>query len=283
MNDPKRHHYIPEFYLKRWAINGKITTFQNYKGEIKKSFPSPKGTGFEFQLYSYSEKLKTSNYAEIETNFLSKLDSKGAKIVKKLINNQTLEKEEPLIWAKFILALKVRTPENISRIKQTISVGYRNFLNDRQKDYEKHKAPNAPDALIDLYELNSPGLIENIGVGQIPKIYSDQRAITDFLSFDYHVLHTGHFKLLSSDRPLLFIGRPDSPDCIIALPLSPSHAFFATKPNSNAQKHLHSMKPKKIVYLLNRAVARQAKKRVYTENGDHVCDKFLKKHLRIFA
>ena len=282
MNDPKRHHYIPEFYLKRWAINGKITTFQNYKGEIKKSFLSPKGTGFEFQLYSYSEKFKALNYAEIETNFLSKLDNDGAKIINKLISSQSLENEEPRIWAKFILALKVRTPENISRFKHAYPISYRKFLNDQQKEYEKHKAPHDPDKLIELYEQKSPGLIENIGVGQIPKIYSNPQAITDFLSFDTWVFQTETHKLLSSDRPLVFIGKLDSLDCIIALPLSPSCAFFATKPNSRAEKHIHSMAPKKIVYLLNRAVVKQAKNRVYAESIDDVCDKFLKKHLSLF-
>lgn len=179
--------------------------------------------------------------------------------------------------------MKIRTPENVSTIKEKYSEGCRKFSEDRQQNYETHKTPQDPETLEEWVEREKPRLIENLGLGKIHKIYSLPEAIADFLSFDYWVLQTSPFKLLSSDRPCIFVGPLDSKDCIIALPLSPSHTFFAFKPDSKAKKCMLLREPKKIVYALNRAVVRQAKHRTYAENKSDVCDKFLLKHLSLFS
>ena len=51
-NPPTKHHYIPAFYLKKWAAaDGKVTEFTKPRHEIVARKIMPDRTGYQERLY----------------------------------------------------------------------------------------------------------------------------------------------------------------------------------------------------------------------------------------
>lgn len=279
----KRHHYTPEFYLRSWADEaGNIGVVQNFGGRIHRGHCAPKATGFEYDLYSYTENFNTENRAEIETDFFSRLDSEGAKIISKVINNENPEKNQRVLFAQFIAGLRVRNPDTIKKIRAESTEGFLEDLEAGQAEYEARKRDIDPPTFREWVELNRPGLIENIGVGQIPKIISMPMVLSDILKMSWY---TVDFKasskpLLTSDRPLVKWRGLGHPDCIIALPLSPRYGFFAFRDSSRVRDKLMRTPPNKLASALNANVVGQAIKYAYCSSDTDAPDSFFRNRLK---
>src|ERR1700730_3929286 len=53
MSEPRDHHYVPVFYLSRWAdADGTLSVYAREGGRIVVSRRNPRSTGFERELYS---------------------------------------------------------------------------------------------------------------------------------------------------------------------------------------------------------------------------------------
>ena len=109
-----------------------------------------------------------------------------------------------------------------------------------QAEYAALRGETDPETAVRWIDVNRPGLIDSFGVGQLPKIASNPKAIQDVLSFSWHIVNFERSSkpLLSSDRPCVYTEGLDNPNCIIAVPLSPCHAFFAFRPKSRVQHGL---------------------------------------------
>ena len=69
-------------------------------------------------------------------------------------------------------------------------------------------------------------------------------------------------ELLLADNPCIFTGDIDAPELIVALPISPTKAFFATRGDLAAAK-LRQQSPSTLVVQLNESSVLQARARVY--------------------
>jgi hypothetical protein len=283
MSSPVNHHSVPQFYLSRWTSekDKKLWEVRNFNGAISRERRTTKQTGFKPHLYSYSEDYPVKERAEIEIKFFSKLDNEGAKIVAKFLADEDLNKKEKIIWAQFLAGMRVRTPESVQKIKAHATDYVTKELGLGNAEYKALKQKEYPESFIQWVAQQRPGLTENIGVSQIPKIASNPQALTDILRMawqSFSIENTAHL-LLSSDRPCIFTAGLQNEDCIIALPLSPKCAFFAFYPGSKAQTHLMSTPVNTLVAALNRNVIAQAKERAYCHNASDAPDSFFKKYL----
>lgn len=98
MQESKKHHHVPVFYLSRWSdSDGKVHVIQNINGRIVRSRNTPDYLGFEYYLYSYHEDFDAVDRAEIETKFFMPLDDGGAQIVSKMIAGSSLETRDRVL------------------------------------------------------------------------------------------------------------------------------------------------------------------------------------------
>jgi hypothetical protein len=286
MNAPVRHHYTPQFYLRAWCRPGpagegdQLYVVQNFAREIRYTRRAPKAIGYQDHLYSFSDTVPAPDRAALEVQVFSPLDAKAADVAQKLVNNETLNRDERAVWAVFIAAMRARTPENIEFLRTTGPDHLRVELGKGQEEYENLREEHDPATVVEWVEERYPGLIENFSLARLPHILTGD-VITKVDRMAWHPLNFEdcRFPLLCSDRPCVFTAGIDDPNCVIALPLSPRHAFIAFYRNSQAQKALTQHGPSTIAAALNHNVVTQARDRAYSQNRGDARDRFFKKRL----
>ena len=186
-----------------------------------------------------------------------------------------------ILWAQFLTSMKIRTPENVQKIKLEGQNALVHEMEAAQSEYAMHKSAADPATAVDWLKLNRPGLVENMGVGLLPKIASNPKAMQDVLSFSWHIVNFENSSkpLLTSDRPCIYTEGLDKPDCVIALPLSPRQAFFAFRSKSNAQRALMCTPTSRLAAGLNDSVVGQAVTRAYSERASDAPDNFFLRRL----
>lgn len=286
MNQPVRHHYTPQFYLSAWCSPGpagegdRLYVVQNFDGQIRYTRRAPKAIGFQDHLYSFSDTLPTSEPAALEAKVFSPLDNKGKVLAGKLMADQRLNAEERRIWAVFVAAMRARTPENIALVKERGAEHVKLELGKGQGEYEAVKEEGDPETVVEWMESQYPGLIENFSLASIPRVLAGN-VVVRINKMAWHCLDFGggRHRLLSSDRPCVFTTGIDDPNCIIALPLSPRHAFMAFYPKSESQAALTRHGPTVIGAALNKNVVSQAKDRAYCYGTGDAPEGFYRKYL----
>ena len=77
MSIPRKHHFIPVFYLKQWATGGKLIEYAKKRGRFIWKSVGLDATGFQRDLYSFPE-LPSPDAQHIEKVFLNYADQKAA-------------------------------------------------------------------------------------------------------------------------------------------------------------------------------------------------------------
>lgn len=123
------------------------------------------------------------------------------------------------------------------------------------------------------------GINKSIARNQIPKIITKENAIKDLrsLTWVFSKINTS-LELITCDNPLIF--KPNNlshPDCVIILPMSPTHFFLATKIDNISRL---AREPRKMVMNINTEIIMNADKRIYTKSRTSIKDNFVIKHWR---
>lgn len=124
-NDPKDHHFVPKFLLKRWYAPG-CTTFWRYRrepnGDISAKHCGVNGVGSVDYLYTLGTdgmSITGSSSPKLETEFFAPLDNGASLIHGKLIAEgvDALTPEERRTWARFVSSLLERSPTRLAEIQ----------------------------------------------------------------------------------------------------------------------------------------------------------------------
>jgi hypothetical protein len=74
---PRKHHYVPVFYLKQWTgTDGRLCEYKNSGGQILTRQTFPAGTGYERDLYRV-EGLPDALAHVIESKFMHMVDTEA--------------------------------------------------------------------------------------------------------------------------------------------------------------------------------------------------------------
>jgi hypothetical protein len=131
--------------------------------------------------------------------------------------------------------------------------------------------------------LRRPGLARDMGLEHIPGLASSDQIVNDLLAMAwYSVSLTGSsLRLLTSDRPCVYTtGLQNRDECVIALPISPEHAFIAFYPESKAERGLKALSQKELAGAINQSVVSQAGERAYCQRSADAPDTFFRKWLK---
>ncbi len=107
MSDPKKHHYVPEFYLKGFCRDGKLWVYDRER-DVYDHLP-PESLGIKKNFYAFTdENGKRDVSAEKE---LSRVESAAARIISKFEAGQQITLKEKCDLALFVSLMRYRVPD----------------------------------------------------------------------------------------------------------------------------------------------------------------------------
>lgn len=274
-----QNHFIPKFYLKRWAPNGKVVEFSKPNArspEIKPHSKPPRGTGYGDDIYTFKG-LPEAKRHMIENVFFKPLDSKAADALM-LMENRSNAWTAPIreAWCLFLLSLITRHPQDIEAFKLVYNRDFLKASEDDRDAYLKAKGSNDPPTLEEYFQQFHPEFIGNMAMNNIPKLVMHERAVASLMNMHWSVCTPPpHGYFFTSDRPTIrtFLGRPKSHWMV---PIGPRRLFVAAEQKSYGEA-IH-----KVVFgqgwkEVNRQVVRQAVLYGYADDERHL--PFFQKHL----
>lgn len=268
MNEPIKHHFVPVFYLKAWCEADSMVPFsmRQADGSILQSRVKPVATAFENRLYSYEKVPKEQRQAVEKLFFTDEVDSKAAPVLVKLLANESssLSDEERLCWTRFLIASRLRLPEIVNDFKKTASEELRRNLTEDHEEFLRVKGNIDAATLLEWTEREFVGLIDNFGMMILPSIITDPK-YTEMIAMMHwwtEDLSLANVELLTSDRPLWVSAGLQKTNCLLALPLSPTRIFFASR-NPDLKAALNHNGSNRLVRRCNESLASQAVRFVY--------------------
>ena len=280
MNAPRKHHYIPIFYLKQWSqADGKIFEYKKLERKIAERRTHPSGTGYRTELY-HIKGLPSNQPQDVEIKFMRPVDTKANDALKKILNDDGKPWDHKMrsAWARFIMSLIYRNPESVEDFNAKLVDEWNTALQDIKSDYDEKKTKDDPatfDEFRAQLEPEAPyksasnllkGMIDNPRIGQT--------------IFDMHwsriELSDSRISLLTSDRPLEYPIGLGNPNAFITLPIGPKNIFLAAR-DPNFANRIANNNHTDTAKRMNLHVVRQARLFVWGDSNKQ--QSFITKHM----
>lgn len=277
MSEPFDHHFIPVFYLKRWAgPDGKVAVYARKGGRLVVNRLNPRSTGFEPELYSL-EKVDPSRRQAVEKEFFGKMiDDRAAVPLDAIVThgNLGLTAVHRGILSHFLMSLRARHPDAVKRAKGDGAGELRRHLERDPEEYERLRRPDDPPTLAAAAERHFAAGVANFGINALqavichPKVgerlFDGIWAVVDFI-FDQEPT-----KVLTGDRPCLLEGKlMASGPFTVVLPISPTKLLTVCD-SERTQRGLRELPGNVLLDRINRAVISQAAQYVYGVDNRHL-------------
>lgn len=248
-----KHHYIPVFYLKQWATDGKVTAFRRLNDKVVATPKSPSLTGYVRGLY-WLEGAEPGVANRIETLLMSPIDNNAAIAHRMILNDeiQSLPKVVRLAWSRFIVGLLIRSPATVKNI-------YDRMSNPTAKEYKDLKKEFERDFPGRRYEDIPPLEMKRGAMYSLAKLMQNAQVEDMLNSMMWTVYDLGlpELRFFTSDRPVIMTNGLAKKDGHLALPISPRKMFFAFA-NKDIAAEIKGLSPWHIADQANHVVIRSA-------------------------
>lgn len=224
MNKPKKHHFVPECYLKQFGNDSKLycSNLEVLKTYNKLNNPpkDPSQICYEIDFYTINEPLEydLNNFDDlhVESNVLHSFESRYRKIISKLLDQNELSFEDSIFLSDFLIQFKQRNPyflkNSEKNFKNTAEVAKANILNKLKEDIRYNHIPEARlfyEIEKKIYEMKSDkNIIRSVQLKGIidksnPKSVSIEKFRRVILDYQFILLDSSDskFNFITSDNP----------------------------------------------------------------------------------
>lgn len=231
-NEPKKHHFLPEFYLGEWRdSNRQIIRFTKPYGNVvkpKRVFTA--GAGYIEKLYAV-EGLPDEAKLDMESEFLSPVDSRAADALRCMLTGEEFTQAQRMAWASFLATLLFRMPDDIARLKENIFQLFEGMMPGLERIFNaipSHLREGAGNA---LGEFNSKAAVARRAIESARQLMADEEVVGGLAKMEWSVFTVDNAKhdLLTSDRPVIHTNSLNHPDSHLAVPIGPRRLFVAAK------------------------------------------------------
>lgn len=265
MSIPKKHHFLPEFYLKRWASPGdqKIVEYRRPRPHLpvslKRVFPSE--TGYIRELYSIPTRREPARRQELESGFMSPLDNAAANALAAL-EDTGLKPSDPShvnAWARFVLSLLNRSPRRLDWLLVKLLENDDRVSALLEGNYDRVRGPNDPATYVAYQEAVRHPLVYEHRAELIRQMVGSDWLRSHIASMVWRVHTIEHVTdgLLTGDEPIITSNGIGEKYGFIALPVGPNRLFFAANNLPTIQSFLDQ--PLALENGFNDAVIRQSR------------------------
>ncbi len=282
MNEPIDHHYIPVFYLSRWAGDDqRVCRFSRPHGkEVKAKRVVPKGTGFEPKLYE-TRGLPSERAQTMEKDFMAKLDTMAAEALELLecgLPEKKWTSRPRSSWSRFLLTQMLRTPEDIAQLKSSVGQDWGKVIPELEEVYAARRSETDPPTIREYLERQNPGQTDEFAFSVARKLMNHSKLCQLFNNMHWLVLDVpkDEIPLLTSDRPIWMTATLVEDDAFIIMPITPRKLFTAVvKPAT--QQRLKARRRRDLVKAVNKLVVQHSVKYVYGLTDSML--PFIQKHM----
>ena len=279
MSQPNDHHYLPVFYLKRWAeADGRVWRYHRPRDRVEVSRIGPKFTAFEEGLYRLDG---TADPQMIETKFFSVVDNDAAPVLERMIQEGPAElgEDKRRSWTLFLMSMLNRSPHSLVEIGSVINGFFRaNLEKLHQSDYAASRQPDDPQSIYDFAIEQTPAL-EGAYKAALPDMIDSDVVGQYIINMQWELLNLSEapHTLLTGDRPCMTSQGIADPACILSLPVSPTHLFVAVH-DIDLLRRLDAQPARDTVCNSNDCTVKLAVQNIYGCTGGQLT--FVEKRLR---
>ena len=260
-----KHHYVPQFFLKRWAdAVGKVHVFQVRNGAIFSRARMPEYTGFEHDLYGLVANALGVGQDHLEKRLFGPIDSNAAIVLDKLERHEVLSEDEHIAWTFFLSSLRMRQTDVLAFLRN-------DGIARMKADLAKRDAMTLPPDLMSTEEWFTrtyPGGIETMALTNwLPRmILNDEiTAVFGELRWWIREFDADQPALLLSDLPLHWEGGLNLNGFMIQLPIGPRRVFFGARSEAT-EKVLDTIPPSELIRRVNRTTLASSSGRVWASS-----------------
>jgi hypothetical protein len=269
---PRKHHYIPVFYLKQWrGPDRRLCEYKRVVGKIVTRRTFPDGTGYERDLYRI-DGLPEALAHEVESKFMHFVDTEANYALQKIIAGDPTPWDARMrsAWVRFILSLRFRNPEAVTVIKQQMLDVWKAGVDYLRNNYPRLRRATDPPTFDEYMARTEPDAPYKAALRFLQEIIDNQRVGPTIFNMHWSRVALGRstIPLLTSDRPLDMHGLA-AKEAYIVLPVSPSMLFVAGH-NDTWAKRLSAANPTEVVKRINLTIVSQARKLVWGVNDQQI-------------
>ncbi len=225
-----KNHFIPRFYLKRWAVDGRVVEFARRRAGSEIVTPllrAPSGTGYKEGLYAF-DGVPANKREILEERFFQVIDSQAADALRVLESGTSRWTTETRRgWARFLMSLLVRHPDDIAALKRTYPLKFIKASRAEQLDYELARTPSDPPTAEEFFQGLDSSFLENMSLHVLPKMMSHGHTLEGLIDMHWFVVSPpNHGCFYTCDRPIVACGLEKSWGHWI-IPIGPRRLFIA--------------------------------------------------------
>lgn len=236
----EKHHYIPQFYLRPWLnTDDKLEEYGRVppSNQIRSRRRGTEPTGFVYNLYTLPGTTEDTRQ-NVERVFFGKVDAAGAKVRDKMLAGAPLSLPERYDWARFVLSLILRNPEEVQKMKASVNSIFDQPDAELQANYLKIRQPHEPATAEEAIRQHFPDTPDRSALLVGTQLIQNQNAMRTIAGMSWSVIRTDKAsrRLVTSDRPVVMTGGLLRVNGHICLPITPRHLFVACtlKPTMDA-------------------------------------------------
>jgi Protein of unknown function (DUF4238) len=240
---PKKHHYIPQFLLKRWArTDGQLVEFQRqYRGIVKPRQVFPAMTGYIENLYAMRD-FKPNEAQQIESLFLQPVDTQASEALKYLergVSKSRWPDDLVSAWSRFLISLLIRMPEDINVLRRRWRSAFLDVTPEQEETYKSLRSSSDPETMLAFLSNQPEWYLEKATFESFITAHNSEKIgqLLNNMYWEVVDLSASRHELYLSDRPTIRTSALIASNGHIAVPISPELLFLS----ANSQETIRSI------------------------------------------
>jgi hypothetical protein len=269
---PIFHHYLPGFYLKRWADDKqRVCRYSKPHNEIIARMVSTRSTGGGNGLYSIPG-APAEEAQRVEIEFMKQLDTLASEALT-MIETRDQRLAQPRYrsaWSRFIISLLLRMPRDIDALREGLTKEMIAAVPELDAEYQHFKADGSADSFSEFLKTIPdpdwqgwavellPTLIDHEGIGQM---------INNMIWFTRTI--TSDYDYVTSDSPVTMSYSLVKEEGYIFLPIGPKLLFCAVSDRETFER-VEAYNAIEQLQNLNKLTIRRATELVFARDERHL-------------
>lgn len=269
-----KHHYVPQFYLRRWAQpdNGKVWEFSRPFRKVVARQRATSETCQAAGLYSLDGFEDREQREYLELSVMQRIDHHAARALSHMISTGKMPPDQIDRdgWITFLLSLLHRSPARLAYLDERARVMPGEMREQLAPEYLARRSDADPPTLEDYLDQRDDQQVAFARTILMVNLMSSGPVGQTIAKMSWHFIDVAESKhdLLTCDEPLVTSNGIGHQFGYIALPVGPRHLFMAVQ-SEPVISAFAAQRPTDLVRGFNDCICKQAERLVIGRSKGH--------------